>query len=80
MTQVFSKRMQVHSYWYFLIYFIIPLECSHRHNTVQHFNFARPNFCDFTVLGHLRALNFREFWLEEFLSFKMSPCLSKLDE
>ncbi len=33
----------------------------------------RPNFCDFTVLWNSRALNFREFWFQEFLSFKMSP-------
>ncbi len=38
--------------------------------TVKHFNFARLNFCDFTVLGHSRALNFREIWIKELPSCK----------
>ena len=56
--------------WYLYVFLVYRL----------HFNFAMLNIHDFTELGDSGALNFREYWLEEFLSFKLfrlSTCTGK---
>ena len=52
----------------------------YRSITVKQENFTTGKFREFAASGGSRQENFANLWLEEFLSFKMSPCLSKSDQ
>ncbi len=49
-------------------------------NTVKQENFTTGKFREFAASGGSRQENFANLWLEDFLSFKISPCLSKSEQ